>query len=362
MAQAKGPLSLRSRLRGAIARGVGRLPRSIQTRLSGRPPIEVDGQTLDPALSFLLSLRRPGLRTPLSAGTPAAARARFLRELLVTRGRPTRVRSVRDLKVPGGDEPLEARLYLPSDRRGGQAPPPLLVFFHGGGFMLGDVESHDECCRLLCRHGGAAVLSVAYRLAPEHPYPAAIEDALASFRWAQANAAELGADPERVGVGGDSAGGNLAAIVAQRTALLDPPAGQLLIYPSTDLTISRPSHQLFDDGFFLSLPDCAVFRKHYFGESRPDRADPAVSPLRAPDLSGLAPTLVVTAGFDVLRDEGIDYAKALSAAGTECELQHEPTLGHGFVLLTHVCPAARQATVEMAHRWSALVARAGRPV
>lgn len=196
--------------------------------------------------------------------------------------------------------------------------------------MLGDVDTHDEACRILCRYATQHVLSVEYRLAPERPFPAAVEDAEAAFRWAQAHAVELGADPDRVGVGGDSAGANLAAVVAQQTSRARPPVAQLLVHPPIDRTVARPSQALFD-GYFLSVADRDAFSEHYYVRAGASADDPRISLLLAPNLSGLAPALVVTAGFDVLRDEGEAYAEALSSAGTVCVLHREPSMAHGFI-------------------------------
>ncbi|HEV2130541.1 MAG TPA: alpha/beta hydrolase [Longimicrobiaceae bacterium] len=347
--------SLPDRLRGALACRLGRLPGHLLVRLSRRPPVRIDGQTLDPVLQLLLSMRPQGGPAPLTAGSPAEARRRFRREGLSVRGRATPVGAVRDLMVAGGAGPIRARHYAPASSGGTASAPPLLVYYHGGGFMLGDLDTHDEVCRLLCRHGRQQVLSVEYRLAPEHPFPAAVEDAEAAFRWAQAHAAELGADPERVAVGGDSAGANLAAVVAQRTTHTRPPAAQLLLYPPMDRVTVRRSHRLFDQGFFLSLADREAFSAHYFGATSAGEENPGTSPLLTADLSALAPAFVVTAGFDVLRDEGEAYARALSEAGTSCVLHREVTLTHGFVQLTGVCPAAHRATVALARRWRSLL-------
>lgn len=346
--------SFRERLRGALARGLGRCPAALQVRLSGRAPVQIDGQTLDPTLQLILAFRPRGERRHLTAGSPAAARARFRREVLSIRGRPTPVGAVRDLQIVGGAGTMSARHYPPVPTAPSTTAPPLLVYYHGGGFMLGDLDTHDEVCRLLCRHAGQHVLSADYRLAPEHPFPAAVEDAEAAFRWAQAHAEELGADPSRVAVGGDSAGANLAAVVARRTARALPPAAQLLIYPPVDRATHRLSHDLFDEGFFLSIPDRDAFSAHYCEGTGTRDTEPDISPLLASDLSGLPPALIVTAGFDVLRDEAEAYAEALTEAGTRCLLQREPNLAHGFVQLTAVSVAAHRATVAMAKRWRSI--------
>ena len=198
------------------------------------------------------------------------------------------------------------------------------------------------------------MLSVDYRLAPEHPFPAGLEDAAAALTWAQANAARLGADPSRVSMGGDSAGANLSAVVSSLTSRGKPPLAQLLIYPPTDGTTPRSSYELFGDGFFLSTSDRAAFGQHYVG-SGPRGADPRQSPLIASDLSNLPPALVITAGFDILRDEGEAYAQALASAGTVTRQQRHPGLGHGFIHMTGICPTARRAVVDIARQWRALL-------
>jgi acetyl esterase len=340
------------RIRGAAARILAKLPPSLQLRLSRRAPIVVDGPTLDPALQMVLALNPRHHTNPLTYGGPEAARARFRREILSVRPRPTPVAAVREMTVDGGAGPITARHYAPP---GNVADAPLLVYFHGGGYMIGDLDTADDVCRLLSARAGQHVLSIAYRLAPEHPFPAAIDDGVAAFRWAQAHAAELGADPARVCVGGDSAGGNLAAVVAQGTARDHPPAAQLLIYPHTDGTRRWPSWDLFAKGFFLDLGDRFAFSEALLAGTGCAPGDPRVDPLLAPDLSGLAPALVVAAGFDVLRDESLAYAAALARAGTRCTLHQEPSLGHGFTHLTAISPACARAVDTIADGWRKLV-------
>ena len=349
---ADAPFTAFERAQRLAAAAIARLPPRLQVGLSGRPPVRVDGQTLDPQVQLILSVRRALKAPPLCAPTPEAARARFRREMILFRGPQTEVGSVSEFDVPGGGgAPLRVRHYAPPG-----ASPDLLVYLHGGGFVVGDLDTHDEPCRLVCRHARAHVLAVAYRLAPEHPFPAGLEDARAALRWAQANARSLGADPARVSVGGDSAGGNLAA-VASRLAAREgsPPSAQLLVYPATDAAARYPSKSLFADGFFLSDEDCETAYGHYADGAGAGRDDPRVSPLRAEDLRGLAPALVVTAGFDVLRDEGEAYAEALRAAGVPVRLRRFPSLAHGFINMTGVSPAARRATAETARDFRALL-------
>jgi acetyl esterase len=198
------------------------------------------------------------------------------------------------------------------------------------------------------------VLSIEYRLAPEHPFPAALEDATAALAWAQANAAMLGAHPNGVSIGGDSAGANLSAVVSRLRSRENAPRAQLLIYPPTDGITPRRSYELFGEGFFLSAKDSKAFGRYYAGTATRD-TEAHRSPLRASDLSSLPPALVITAGFDLLRDEGEAYAHALASGGTVTRLQKYPSLGHGFIHMTGLCPAARRAMVGIAREWRALL-------
>ena len=332
-----------------------RLPAAVKIRLSGRPRVVVDGLALDPDMQILLALRSLVRRQPVNAYEPVEARARILREAIVHRGTPVKVRHVRDLLVDGGSGSLRARHYAPNE----EGSRPLLVFFHGGGFVVGDLETHDEACRMLCRHAGVHVLSVAYRLAPEAPFPAAVDDALAAFAWARKNAGELGADRSCVGVGGDSAGGNLAAVVTQKLAHdddVEPPTMQLLIYPSIDRTTEWRSLSLFADGFFLSRAELDDYVGAYTAGA--DLRDARNSLLRAESLRGLPPALVVTAGFDPLRDEGEAYVKALADAGCVVVGRRMEGLIHGFINMAGVSPACRDALVEIAGATRAMFASA----
>jgi len=345
-----------ARLEGLVARALGRLPRRLQLGLSRRAPLRIDGQTLDSCTQMLLAFssgRRPGLCEP----TPAEARARFRRESAAHSGRRTPVGAVRDFEIEGrAGGRLRVRHYAPAR---GEARD-LLVYLHGGGFVIGDLETHDEPCRLLCRHAATHVLAVEYRLAPEHPFPAGLEDSLAAHAWARANAASLGADASLVSIGGDSAGGNLAAVAARLAAPGgDAPAAQLLIYPATDSATRRPSKELFAGGFFLTREDCEQFYQHYTSGTDVCETDPRVSPLHAEDLRGLPPALVVVAGFDVLRDEGDAYAESLRAAGVVTRHARFPSLAHGFVNMTGLCPSARRAMIRTAKEWRELLDRRG---
>jgi acetyl esterase len=338
-------LTLREWLEHRVARALLRLPPALLVRLSGRPPVVRDGLTLHPEVQLMISLRERMGAVALSSLSPERGRRRFRRECLVHAGEPVGVGAVRDLVLDTARGPLAARHYAPEQ---GPERRPLLMFFHGGGFVLGDLDTHDTTCRMLCRHAGLHVLAVDYRLAPEHPFPAALEDASAAFAWARAHAHELGADPGRIAVGGDSAGGNLAAALSQLAVRegTPTPALQLLLYPPVDRTVDRASLGDFAQGFVLTRDDIVWFHGHYAGTV--DSTDPRVSPLLCRELLGLPPALVITAGFDPLRDEGEAYAAALEAAGTPVTLRRFDGLVHGFANMTALSPACRAAVVEIA--------------
>ena len=326
------------------------MPAELRLRLSKRPPIEIDGQRLDPTVQLALRFHAAEGREALTRSDPPAARARLRREILSARGPRTEMADVATLTVQGAERSLKGRLYRPV----GVGNPPLVVYFHGGGFTQGDLETHDEVCRVLAAGASHAVLSVAYRLAPEDPFPAAVDDAVVAFRWAQTHATNLGMSARRVCVGGDSAGGNLAAVVAQQTRDDRPPLAQLLIYPSVDPLTPRPSRELFD-GYFLSEGERAAFHSLYTDGTGVGPRDPRRAPLYG-RLDGLAPALLVTAGFDVLRDEGEAFAQALEEAGTRVKHYREPTLAHGFLNLTGISRSCHRAGIRLAERWKALVA------
>jgi acetyl esterase len=262
----------------------------------------------------------------------------LLREALADRIlRPIPVAEVRDLFVPARNHQVPVRVYTPEDRalaRGGRLP--VLVYYHGGGWSLGSVASYDSLCRALARAAGVVVVSVDYRLAPEHPFPAAVEDAELALWWVARNAERLGADPGRLAVGGDSAGGNLAIVVALRAQKEGPPvAFQALFYPSTDLSrTDYPSYRQYGEGHWLTTRAVEAFRDFYLPDPR-DWARPEVSPLLADDddLRRLPPALVMTAGCDPLRDEGHAYAERLRALGVPVEYRLEPELIHAGLSL-----------------------------
>jgi acetyl esterase len=330
-----------------ILRFVCGLPSRVQRRLFGAPPV-IEGQRLADDVHVLLRIAQVFRGDSLRAkGTPAEARAERLREARIVAHRPSiAMARVEAVAIPGPAEAIDARLYVPP---GASEPSPLLVYFHGGGWVIGDLDTHDDPCRFLAAHSGVRVLAVDYRLAPEHPFPAAAEDALAAYEWAAANAERLGADSGRIGVGGDSAGANLAVAtcLVARDADLPLPAVQLLIYPVAETAGIAPSRQTFGDGFLLTRNDMNWFEDHYLPPGV-DRADPRVALLNASDLSGLPPAYVATAGFDPLRDEGEVFAQRLREAGVDVALRRHPSLVHTFANLTAICPTARAAMLEAA--------------
>jgi acetyl esterase len=346
--------TLTDRIQFRAARALGRLSPRTQRRLAGAP-IVIDGQTLDPGVQLLLALRdRRGVR-PFKAMTPEQARRYVSAESRRTAGPPPPVKAVHQLHVDGAAGPLEARHYVPPDPGG---PHPLLLFLHGGGFVLGGLDTHDVPCRMLCRHAGVHVLAVEYRKAPEHPFPAAVHDARAALTWATGHAQALGADPTRIAIGGDSAGGNLSAVVT-RLAVRDgtpAPVLQLLIFPATDIQSEWPSVELFGEGFYLTRDDRDWYHEHYLSGASED--DPLGSPLLSGDLRNLPTAFVVTAGFDPLRDEGEAYAEALRKAGSPVILRRFASLTHSFINMTAINPASHDALVEVAGGVRALLARA----
>jgi acetyl esterase len=248
---------------------------------------------------------------------------------------------VEEHALEGAEGAIGMRLFAP---RAGPGALPATVYFHGGGFVLGSLASHACICGALAERANTAVIAVDYRLAPEHPFPAATEDACAAFRWVIEHAGSLGVDPARVAVAGDSAGGNLAAVVCQATRARGEasPVFQLLLYPAVDLTRSCDSHRTFREGFFLTEPLMDWFLASYLTDPA-QASDPLGSPLATRDLTGLPPAHVVTAGFDPLRDEGEAYARALMEAGVPVTLRCYESLIHGFVSMGGLIDAAAHA-------------------
>jgi acetyl esterase len=323
------------------------LPLWLMRVVAGRR-IVVDGQLLDIEIQWMLRLRRV-FREPAAETLPMPeARAAILRQSKLVGGTQP-IGLVRDLQVPGADDEIPARLYVPRSQVASPRPSPLLFFVHGGGMMYGDLDSHDAVCRFLAERADVRVLSIDYRLAPEHPFPAAVEDCWASFQWVSEYAEQLGAVPDRIAVGGDSAGGYLSAVTAIRAAEAGiPVAYQLLIYPVTNMAEKSDSRRIFGEGFFLTTTFMDLAETSYLLEHH-DRRDPAVSVYFhekfPPDL---APAFIATAGFDPLRDEGEAFAKLLADHGLKVELKRYPGFIHGFANLVGTGRSAPAAMAEIA--------------
>jgi acetyl esterase len=278
--------------------------------------------------------------------------ARRVEDEVFSGGDPPAVEFVRDLAIPGPGGEIPIRVYR--DANDSDVPRPVLVYYHGGGWVLGTLDSIDGVCRRLAHRGECVVVSVDYRLAPEHPFPAAVEDAFAALRWTADNADAFGGDPDRLAVGGTSAGGNLAAVTALRArdrraaSEADAPdlARQFLFYPITDYAFDTDSYAENADGPLLTRGDMEWFWNHYL-RSEVDGANPYASPLRASDLSKLPPATVLTCGFDPLRDEGVAYAERLDSAGVAVRHDHHPDQPHGFLSTSESVSAADEALDEI---------------
>jgi acetyl esterase len=343
-------LGPRERFEARFGRAISSLPGPAQRLIAGGGRVEVDGLELHHEMQLLLRTseltgRKPFEQTAKEEGLPAA-RASIEGLTLQLSWPLAAVARREDVTIPGASGEIAGRLYVP---HGAPDAGPLLVFFHAGGHVIGSNDSCEGVCRFLAATAGIRVLSADYRHAPEHVFPAAVDDALAAYRWAVAEADGLGADPRRIAVGGDSAGGNLAAVVAQQTRDDDPaPAFQLLIYPVTDMSQSRPSYDLFASGFLLTKAQMDWYRSAYTGDDPAVLSDVRASPLLAEDLSGLAPAFVMTGGFDPLRDEGEEYGRRLAEAGVQAVTRRYDGLLHGFANMTRWGSASREAMAEAA--------------
>ena len=298
---------------------------------------------LDPQAKALLDALAQMEGPPILESEPDEVREAMAALAAMSDAGDEEVREVVEQTIPGPGGDLRVRIYTPVLATEG-APQACLVWYHGGGWVIGDLDTTDGVCRALCGRSAATVISVDYRLAPEHPYPAALDDAEAAFDWVRDHADDLYIAPDRIAVGGDSAGGNLAALVAQSRR--GQVAFQLLVYPATDLTNSHPSHEENAEGYLLTRDHMVWFTQHYLGDH--DRTDPRVSPLHADDLSGVAPAFVLTAEFDPLRDEGEAYAARLEDAGVEVTSSRYDGMIHAFFQLSGAIDRANDALDEAA--------------
>jgi len=297
---------------------------------------------LDPQAKMLIDQLNALGSPPMNTLTPAEARQAML-QMTAMRPPGDEVASVENRKVPGPLGDIPVRIYTPA----GKKPLPVLVYYHGGGWVIGDLETHDGTCRLIANGSGVIVVSVDYRLAPEHKFPAAAEDCYAATKWVAANAASFGGDPSRLGVGGDSAGGNLAAVVSLMARDRGGPEikFQLLIYPVTNAAFDEPSYVENAEGYFLTRDSMIWFWNHY-QSSLADKRNPYAWPLQAKDVHRLPPALVITAEYDPLRDEGEAYARRLADAGVPTTLSRYDGMIHGFFSMSLLLDKGRAAVKE----------------
>lgn len=303
---------------------------------------------LDRDAEQVLEMVRLSGRPPYETLSPPEARSFFLAAREVLAPDPPPVAEVSELRSPVETGAVPLRLYRGRSAAAGERPPAL-VYFHGGGWVIGNLDTHDSLCRHLANAAGCVVVAVDYRLAPEHKFPAAVEDCFAATSWVAREAAALGIDGERLAVGGDSAGGNLAAVVALLARDRGAPqlSCQVLLYPAVECGMIHASHERFAEGYLLTRPTMRWFYDHYL-TGPADVEDWRASPLRAPDLSNVAPAFVLTAGYDVLCDEGEAYVRRLRDAGVAVQSRHFPDLIHGFLTMGKIIRAAQPALDEIA--------------
>jgi acetyl esterase len=303
---------------------------------------------LDPDAAAVFKAFQEAGRPPIESVSPSQARELYLAGRLPTNPEPPELKSVTALSIPAPHGSIPARIYTPKTLRQAGGGAPCLVFLHGGGWVIGDLDSHDVVCRKLADAGELIVIAVDYRLAPEHKFPAAVDDAIAATKWIADNAKTLGIDAERLSVGGDSAGGNLAAVVAIAARDGNGPAiaGQVLIYPATDASRTHPSHSEPETSILLTHSVTRYFYDSYLN-STADVHDWRASPARASTLIGLPPAYVLTAGADPLRDEGDEYAHRLKEAGVPVTYRHFPGQFHGFFTMGKLLQQANVAAGEI---------------
>jgi acetyl esterase len=304
--------------------------------------------TLDPDAAFVFKAFQEAGRPAYETLSPAEAREYYLQARLVTNPEPSELKSVQPIAIPSPAGSIPARIYTPLKLRNAGGLAPGLVFFHGGGWVIGDLDTHDVVCRKLADEGQLIVISVDYRLAPEHKFPAAVDDAIAATTWIAGHAKELGIDASRLAVGGDSAGGNLAAVVAISARDGNGPAitGQVLIYPATDFAMTHASHREPETSILLTHSVIRWFRDHYLNGIS-DIGDWRASPARAGTFAGLPPAYVLTAGADPLRDEGDEFARRLKEAGVAVTYRTFPGQFHGFFTMGKLLQQANVAASDI---------------
>ncbi|HSS23586.1 MAG TPA: alpha/beta hydrolase [Mycobacterium sp.] len=331
------------RVRATVVRALYALPRPVRRFMAG-PPVRIDGQEL--ALDAQLIIRLKNLsRSDVFADPVEKSRTRYENLSLVIGYEPPVPIAAREITIPADHEGIPATLYTPADL---PEPSGLLVYYHGGGFSVGSRLSHDPVVRYLASHAGVRVLSVEYRRAPEHRFPTAVEDAITAFEYAHRHATDLGADPDRIAVGGDSAGGNLAAVTAQQAVRRGGavPAFQLLMYPPTDFSTRRPSRDLFARGSTFTDQNLQWTLANYIPAGT-DLSDARLSPLHG-DVTDLPPAYIASAGFDPIRDDGEAYAEKLRAGGIPVALTRQADLPHAYLNFVGIGGRFAEAASEAA--------------
>jgi len=340
-----------------IAKAVSSLPGNLIVKLSGGEPMTVGGRTLEPQLQMIAWNGRAA--PPMSSLPAETVQAAVKTQLALLEDVASYGAGAEDLTIPGPDgNTIPARLYRPS----AQDPRhPLIVYFHMGGGVIGDLETCNAWCAALALGTQAPVLSVDYRLAPQHKFPAGLNDCIAAYKWALANAETFGAPAGKAAVGGDSMGGNFSAIISQQMKREGGPVPvlQLLIYPAIDISKDYPSKKTFAKTFSLSQDTMDWFMKQYLPEGT-DPADLRISPGHSADLSGLPPAVVITAGHDPLSDEGDEYAQRLKAAGVTVVHKRYDQLAHAFTAFTFISPGSKAACQEIAGMVHDIYAKAAR--
>jgi len=336
-----------------LVRAIDVIAECIPQRLISSPRND-ENAVLSPLLYILLGLKRKSKTPPLCERSPEEGRAQYRADVLPLNAR-YEVKDTSDFSIPFDDRQLPLRHYVPDAIN---SVPALLIYFHGGGYVIGDLDTHDDICRLICKHAGVQVLSVDYRLAPEYPYPACIEDADFVVKWVQTNADRFSINSDAVIVGGDSAGATIAAATANNfLATNHQVLAQLLIYPGTDRSSDWGSYAKFGYDYFLNSLDRDWFYSHYTDNCVRLAEDTNVSPLKYDFVTQPTPTIIATAGFDALRDEGRSYADTLKSAGAKLDHLHFGELTHGFVNLVAVHRQSEKASIEIAVALRALIPR-----
>lgn len=332
-------------LQATMAKLLLKLPASWKIKMAGGKPVKLGGRTLDPNFQFLA--HGAASQPPMSSLDPEIAQAAAKQGIAMFAADPEPGVTFEDRTIPGsGSHDIPVRIYRPNDQ---DATAPMLTYAHMGGGVILDVDACHAFCSMLAKVAKCPVISVDYRLAPQHKFPAGLEDVMTAYEWTLKNAGTYGAPSGRAAIGGDSMGGNFSAIIAQESTRrgLPSPDLQLLLYPATDLVTEFPSGTVFGDTYPLSTDTMQWFMQHYLPDGF-DRSNVLLSPALETRLEGLPPAIIVTAGFDPLADDGAAYAEKLEAAGVEVIYKCYDSLAHGFTAFTSVVPAARAACLEIA--------------